>query len=164
VDEAVRGSNFIVMCLDEGQLALAYRLNRSCLRLRIPSISVAASGLEVVVGPTVSPGETACYMCYRMRLVAGEENPEARYDFESFLDRRRTDDSAHRANLVTGPMVAAHLAATDIVKQIGGLGQPTTRGRLLVFDLRTMTSTLHTVLRKPWCPACFADWDEHAEH
>jgi hypothetical protein len=28
------------------------------------------SRLEVIVGPTVVPGQTACYLCYRMRAVA----------------------------------------------------------------------------------------------
>jgi len=158
-DDAVRGSDFIVNCLDEGQVALMYRLNRACLRAGIPWTSVAASGLEFVVGPTVYPKETACYMCYRMRMVGCEENPEARYDFESFLDRRRSDDSDSRANFAPGPVAAAQIAAIEVLKHIGGLAQPVTRGRVQVFDLRTLTSTLHVVLRKPWCPACFADWD-----
>ena len=161
---AVQDSHFVINCLDEGQVALMYRLNRACLRTTTPWTSVAASGLEVVVGPTVYPGDTACYMCYRMRMVTCEDNPEARYDFESFLDRRRSDDSSHRANLVAGPVAAAQIAAVEALKQIGGLAQPMTRGRVQVFDLRTLTSTLHTVLRKPWCPACFRDWDRDAGH
>ena len=163
MDDAVRGSDFIVNCLDEGQVALVYRLNRACLRARVPWTSVAPSGLEVVVGPTVYPKETACYMCYRMRMVACEDNPEARYDFENFLDRRRSDDSGNRANLAPGPLAAAQLAVVEVLKHIGGFAQPVTGGRVHVFDLRTLTSTIHVVLRKPWCPACFADWDRDVD-
>jgi len=29
-------------------------------------------------------------------------------------------------------------------------------GRIIVFDFMESTSKKHVVLRKPWCPACFA--------
>jgi bacteriocin biosynthesis cyclodehydratase domain-containing protein len=29
-------------------------------------------------------------------------------------------------------------------------------GRVIVFDFMESTSKKHVVLRKPWCPACFA--------
>lgn len=154
VSEAIHGADFLVNCLDEGNLSLAYRLNRVALRTRARSINVSASGFEAIVGPTVYPGETACYMCYRMRLLACTDNPETAYDFESFLDRRKKDDSPHRANLVMNSAIAGQLAAIEVLKELVGISSPTTRGRIVVIDLRDLSSTMHTVLRKPWCPAC----------
>jgi adenylyltransferase/sulfurtransferase len=156
VERALEGSAFVVNCLDEGNLSSMYRLNRVCLKMKKPLINASASGFEVIVGPTVFPGETACYMCFRMRLLACAEDPEAGYDFESYLDRRKTDDTNRRANLVFGPVIAGQLAALEVMKFVSGIGEPATRGRAQVLDLRDLKSTMHVVLRKPWCPACTA--------
>ncbi len=162
VEDAVAGSNFVVNCIDEGNVSLIYKLNRACLRTRTPWISAAASSFEVVLGPTVYPGETPCYLCYRMRFVACADNPEASFDFETFLDRRKRDDSTHRANVVFGTALAGQLAGMEAMKALCGAGQVATRGRIEVFDLRDLSSVMHVVLRKPWCPACLADWDREA--
>jgi bacteriocin biosynthesis cyclodehydratase domain-containing protein len=146
--------DFIINALDEGNLSLAYKLNRSCLATKTPWISTEAAGFEVIIGPTVYPGETACFACYRMRLVACEDDPQVGFDRESYLDRRRSDDSAHRANLVSGAAIAGQLAATEILKAITGISKPATRSRIIVFDLRDFSSATHVVLRKPWCPVC----------
>jgi bacteriocin biosynthesis cyclodehydratase domain-containing protein len=162
VEQAVTGSDFIVNCMDEGNLSLVYKLNRACLRSKVPWTSASSSSFEVVVGPTVYPGETACYMCYRMRLVAATDNPEASFDFESFLDRRKTDDSGRRANLVFGSALAGQLAGIETFKALCIPDALTTRGRTQVMDLRDFSAVKHVVLRKPWCPACLADWDREA--
>jgi adenylyltransferase/sulfurtransferase len=155
----VEGSDFVINCLDEGQIALAYRLNRVCLSSGIPFTSIQASGVEIVLGPTVYPYRTACFMCYKMRSVACSDNPEAEFAFQSFLDRRRRDDSARRANLTFGVNIAAQLGALEALKSIASLPAVTARGRLFVLNLAQMSMTTHLVLRKPWCPACFPDWD-----
>jgi molybdopterin-synthase adenylyltransferase len=160
IEETIAGSDFVINCTDEGNVSLVYKLNRVCLRNKIPWISATASGLEVLVGPTVYPGETACYLCYRMRMVACANDPEMSFDFESFLDRRRSDDSSHRANLVFGTAMAGQLAGVEALKALIRTDLVATRGRVRVFDLRDLSSTMHVVLRKPWCPACFANWDQ----
>jgi bacteriocin biosynthesis cyclodehydratase domain-containing protein len=155
--EAIGGCDFVVNCMDQGNLSLMYRLNRVALRTATPWISTAAAGLEVIVGPAVHPGETPCFMCYRMRLLACTEDPETGYDFESFLDRRKTDDSSRRANFASGPALAGQLAAVEVLKALTGISEPATKGRVRVLDLRDLSSTSHIVLRKPWCPACAAN-------
>jgi thiazole/oxazole-forming peptide maturase SagC family component len=154
MESAIAGCDFVISAIDEGNLSLIYRLNRVAQRTRTPWLNVAAAGFEALVGPTIYPGETACYMCYRMRVLSCSENPESGYDFESYLNRRKKDDSAHRANLVTGTAIAGQIAATEALKAVSRMSPLATRGRLLVFDLRDLSSTFHVVLRKPWCPAC----------
>ena len=160
VRRIVEGSDFVVNCLDDGQVALAYKLNRACLSLSIPFTSVQASGVEVILGPTVDPHRTACFMCYRMRSVACSDNAEAEFAFQSFLDRRRQDDSTRRANLTFGVNIAAQMAGLETLKAIASLPAVTARGRLYVLNLLDMSMTTHLVLRKPWCPACFPAWEE----
>lgn len=160
IESIVAGSDFVMNCVDEGNISLVYKLNRVCLRTNTPWISAAHSGLEVVVGPTVFPNDTACYLCFRMRAVACASDPVASFDFESFLDRRKRDDSGLHASVVFGAAIAGQIAGTEALKAICGIGSLATRGKVQVFDLRDFSSTLHIVLRKPWCPACLAHWDQ----
>ena len=160
VRDIVEGSDFVINCLDEGEIALAYKVNRVCLALGVRFTTAQASGVEVVLGPTVDPHRTACFLCYKMRSVACSDNPEAEFAFQSFLDRRRQDDSARRANLTFGVNIAAQMAGLEALKAVASLPASTARGRLYVLNLLDMTMQTHLVLRKPWCPACFSNWEE----
>lgn len=150
----IEGSDFVLNCLDQGLSSLVYRLNRACLKANISWSSCTPAGSEVVIGPTVVPFETACYLCYKMRSVACAGNPEDEFTFESFLDRRKQDDSERRENLVFGVGLAANLLSLEAVKAVSGSLAPSATGKILVFDLITLESSKHVVLRKPSCPAC----------
>ena len=151
---AVEGSDFVICCLDRGQASLTYKLNRACLKSSTKWISCSLSGTEVILGPTVYPFETACYLCYKMRAVACAGNPEDEFAYERFLDRRKQDDSDTRENLVFGAGLIANWLGLEAMKQVCGLGKPATLGAILSFDLLGSSFTKHIVLRKPWCPAC----------
>jgi len=153
--ELIEGSDFVLNCLDQGQSSLIYKLNRACLKANIAWSSCAAEGPEVVIGPTVVPFETACYLCYKMRTVACAGNPEEEFAFETFLDRRKKDDSVRRENLVFGVGLAANLLSLEAVKALSKTLSSSAPGKIIVFDLLTLDSSKHVVLRKPWCPACF---------
>ncbi len=156
IAEIIRGSDFVVCCLDQGQSSLIYKLNRVCLSEGIRWTSCSASGMEVVVGPTVRPYVTACYLCYKMRAVACAENPERDFAFQRMLDKRKADDSGHRENLTFATGLAANMLGLEAFKELSGCMQPSTVGKVLVIDLMEMSMKKHVLLRKPWCPACFA--------
>lgn len=160
---AVDGSEFVVCCLDAGQSNLIYRLNRLCLAHRIRWTSCMLSGAEVILGPTVHPFEGPCYLCYRMRSVACAWNPEQAFAFERHLDHRKQDDSGRRENLVFGAGVAANLLGMEVVKELTGVAEPATAGKIAVFDLLSLKVSKHVVLRKPFCPACFGN-ESNAEN
>ena len=159
---AVEGSDFVICCADAGQMGLFYKLNRVCLKLRLPWTSCAVSGLEGVVGPTVYPGETPCYLCYRMRAVACTSNAEAELSYLHFLDRRKRDDSGVRENHPFAVGVIANLMALEAMKALLDGLQPSARGRILLIDFLNVTHKPHVILRKPRCPACFAPNKEAA--
>lgn len=156
IAEAIRGSDFVICCIDQGLSSLIYKLNRVCLSEGIRWTSCSASGMEVVVGPTVRPYITACYLCYKMRAVACAENPEHDFVFQRMLDKRKTDDSAHRENITFAAGLAANALGLEALKELSGCMQPSTVGKVLVIDLMEMSMKKHVLLRKPWCPACFA--------
>jgi molybdopterin-synthase adenylyltransferase len=156
VTNAIEASDFVVVCLDIGQSSLIYKVNRACLKLGIRWTSCALSGSEVIVGPTVHPYSTPCYLCYKMRTVACAGNPEDAFAFEKILDRRRKDDSSHRENLVFGAGIAANMLAFEALREIVGIRPVPTQGKIVIFDLLDMSTSKHVVLRKPWCPACYS--------
>ena len=151
----IEGSNFVVNCLNQGQSSLIYKLNRACLKAKISWTSGVSAGAEVVIGPTVVPFETACYLCYKMRTVACAGNPEDEFAFESFLDRRKQDDSSQNESLVFGVGLAANILSLETMKALSGQLSPSTIGKIVVFDLLNLNSSKHVVLRMPSCPACF---------
>jgi bacteriocin biosynthesis cyclodehydratase domain-containing protein len=157
IKQAIAGSHYLICCLDAGQSGLIYKLNRACLELRIPWISGATSGKDLIVGPAIQPYETACYMCYKMRIVSCAENPHDQFALESHLDRRANDDSAHREAIVFGSMLLGNLLGWEAVKALVGVNACPAVGNITVFDLLTLSSTRHKVLRKPWCPACHVE-------
>ena len=157
VVEAVRGSDFVACCVDAGQSSLIYKLNRACLAEKLMWSSCSATAMEVVVGPTIVPGETPCFMCYKMRAVACADDPEADFAFQRMLDRRKQDDSGRRENLNVAAALASNLLGLEVVKLLSKVMPSPTVGRLIVFDLVDLSIKKHVVLRKPWCPACFPE-------
>ena len=153
---AIEGADFVVCCADRALSTLFYRLNRACLKARVRWTSGSVSAFEGIVGPTVTPLESACYLCYQMRAVACAENPEDEFAYLRFLDRRKQDDSARRENLVFGAGIVGHLLGLEAFRALAGISLAAA-GRIVVFDLIEMTSQKHVVLRKPWCPACFPE-------
>jgi molybdopterin-synthase adenylyltransferase len=151
---AIGDADFVVCCLDAGQSNLTIKLNRVCLAAGTRWTSCALAGAEVIVGPTVHPGRSACYLCYRMRAVACAGNPDEAFAYERFLDRRRSDDSGTRENLVFSAGIAGNLLGSEVVNELAGLGEPALIGRILTLRLTDLSIERHTVLRKPGCPAC----------
>jgi adenylyltransferase/sulfurtransferase len=156
-DDALRtldGADFVVCCADIGMSSQFYIVNRACLKLNISGTSCAAGGLEGIVGPTVLPRETACYLCYRMRAVACANDPEDDFAHHRYLDRRKQDDSGRRENHPFGVAVIGNLAGLEAIKCLTGIAEPSALGRIVVVDFLTLSCSKHVVLRKPWCPAC----------
>jgi bacteriocin biosynthesis cyclodehydratase domain-containing protein len=154
VFDAVHGSDFIICCADAGQSSVFYKLNRTCLQEGIPWTSASVSALEGIIGPTVIPGETPCYLCYKMRAVACADNPEDEFSQLRFLDRRKQDDSGRRENHVFGVGIVGNLLGLEAFKVLTSM-PAAAAGRIVIIDFLELTTKKHVVLRKPWCPACF---------
>jgi bacteriocin biosynthesis cyclodehydratase domain-containing protein len=154
---AIKGADMVVCCLDASQSNLIFKLNRVCLADGIRWISCALAGAEIIVGPAIHPGHGPCYLCYRMRAVACAGNPEEAFAYEKYLDRRKRDDSACRENLVFGAGLAANFLGMEVLKDLTGLCEPSLVGQILTIRLTDLTMERHTILRKPWCPACFRE-------
>ena len=152
--QAIAGSHFAICCVDAGLIAIAYRLNRVANASGMPWTSATMAGFEAIAGPTVFPYRTACYLCYRMRSIACTDAPPEQFAFEKMLDQRRTDDSGVRENLTFAAGIAGNMAALEAFYVLTGVNPSILRGRIAVVDLLTLSTTKHTILRKPGCPVC----------
>lgn len=158
----ISGADFAVGCTDRSMSNVLYRLNRACYRTQLRWTHGELSAFEAVLGPTVTPSETACYLCYQMRSVACSENPEEEFAQLRYLDRRQRDDGGRRENLVFGSGIAGNMLAAEAFRILLGLPS-SVPGRIAVLDFMDLTLTKHVVLRKPWCPVCFATQSPSAE-
>ena len=152
---AIEGADMVACCLDAGQSNLIYKLNRVCLATGMRWITCSLSGAEIIAGPAMHPGKGPCYLCYRMRTVACAGNPDDAFEYERFLDKRKHDDSSRRENFVFGAGLAANFLGLEIVKELTDFAEPSLVGRILSVRLTDLTLEKHSILRKPWCPACF---------
>jgi molybdopterin-synthase adenylyltransferase len=160
---SIAGSDLVICCLDRGQASYLYKLNRASMATGIPWISCSVSGFEVVIGPTIRPKETPCYLCYTMRSVACADNPEDDFKLQRFLDHRKRDDSGQRENLVFAARLAASLVGLEAFKILTNIAPAATNGSVLVVDMMEMNMKKHVVLRHPRCPICFAEKTQEPE-
>lgn len=148
------GCKMLVGCFDKGFSATNHWINRASLQHGIPAIYAESKGHTVLVGPLIVPNQTACYMCYRMRNIATDEDFSAAMSYEEFLDKQKHPMLHRRGVFPTSPAYLGSLLALEILKYCLSINQPTLAGKLLEFDSLSLQTRTHTVLRKPDCPVC----------
>jgi molybdopterin/thiamine biosynthesis adenylyltransferase len=97
------------------------------------------SGRKAILGPLVTPGRTACRVCANAEAL----NPE-------LVDRREPAAPKAAAALL------GHLVAMEAVRVISAYAPSPLGGRLLIEDLASSESSLHTLVRLPRCRVCGA--------
>lgn len=110
-------------------------------------------GLEAWIGPAVVPGETACWNCFRLRRLANADFPAAAHEIDTTLGGTPAQPRA-RAYLAPMAPLAGHLLAMEALQLLAGFTPSRLPGRVRVHNLVTGDSTLHGVVRMPWCEQC----------
>jgi bacteriocin biosynthesis cyclodehydratase domain-containing protein len=127
-------------------------VNEAAQDLGLPWISAALlDGRELHVGPTIVPGQTACYRCYEMRYKSNLTHFEAYSQFEAYA---RTLSSFPDLGMMPplGELVGGILAA-EVVRFHTGV-RPMSWGKLLTFDSTSFALEPHPVLKLPRCNTC----------
>jgi ribosomal protein S12 methylthiotransferase accessory factor len=154
VHAIAKDSKLLVACFDRGYETAHHWINRAAVATNTPALFAEISTHVATIGPCVLPNQAACYMCYRMRRVACEENYDEAMAYERFLNQANQPSLSSRA---TAPFLVgqvASLLAGEIVKLVALALPPTLAGRVMEFDALTLESRSHTVLRQPACPVC----------
>lgn len=128
----------------------------------IPSLYGYLEGLNVVIGPAVIPGQTACWNCCRIRQLGTVNHPEATLALQSSLLTKRTRARTH-TYMAPMPPMAGHLLALEAVKLLTRYTPSFAVGRLFVQNLVSFDSSFHTIIRVPWCEVCGEEGHEHGE-
>jgi bacteriocin biosynthesis cyclodehydratase domain-containing protein len=128
--------------------ALSY-WNRYCVQQGTEFLPVVLDRLIGTVGPHTTPGETACYQCFRMREDSGRDQPDQYRQSEATALQRQFVDTVH-------PSMASMLgdiAALELVKYYGQLVPPRIRN---LVELKTIPMEMRCrwVLKAPNCPIC----------
>ncbi len=126
-------------------------LNRRHLSDGSPWILVQPSGIFPLVGPVLSPGKGACWVCIADRM---KRNREVR----GMLNRSE-------ARLLTVSPLAQHtvgqggiqLAAIEIAKAIATGFRTDLSNNIVSLDLTGSATARHYVARRPQCSACGAE-------
>lgn len=152
--EIAETASLLVGCFDRGYETAHHWINRAAIATGTPALFAEIRTHVATVGPCVIPGQSACYMCYRMRRVACEDNYDEAMAYERYLNERKQPCLSSRA---TAPFLSAHLASlltAETLKMVA-VGLPGTLvSRILDFDSLTFESRFHSILRQPECSAC----------
>ena len=147
VGAAVEGADFVVDAADWPAGSLERWVSAACFERGIPFITMSNLPPLARLGPLFVPGQTGCYLC--LEAVHRERHPL--YD-ELTAGKSLVPSPAATFGPLCG-LIGGHVAM-ETVHFLTGLVAPTTLGRALMLDCRTMAITEQPVPRRPGCPVC----------
>gem|GEM_PF-4795987 len=146
----LKEAELAVVCPDHHRVSLLRTVNRACLERNVTWTSARTLGARVEVGPTVVPGETACFDCYEQRRQSNYNGYREDAERAERLALQGLDTGRLAVEAADGILVA------EVLKLVGGFSRPMTYGSLFSLDLITLESRLHPVLKIPRCASCGA--------
>jgi ribosomal protein S12 methylthiotransferase accessory factor len=154
IDALARGCDLLIGCFDEGFSSTDHWLNAASLTHRVPALYARLHGPVALVGPLVVPGQTACYLCWRIRSIACQGGFTDAMARERRLDRQRRPALHDRA--VPPPLAAqaGAVIAQEALKHLLAVDGRTPAGSVQEIDALHARTETHTVLRVPDCPRC----------
>lgn len=153
LESAVEDADLLVVAWERFSPSLFHAANEASLAAGVPLTMVHLDGSEAIVGPTVLPGETACYLEYEIQIEASLVQRDA-YQ----LYREHLGDEPDEVAVALPPYarVAAGLAACAILAQLSGAVNPTVN-RVVRIDFERFSIDYQEILKLPRCPACALD-------
>lgn len=148
------GCKLLIVCWDRGFHAAHHWANEAALEFGVPALFSELRATTTIAGPLFLPGRSACWMCYRMRVLACEQDFDLAMAYEEHLDRKRQPSLAERPLLPALPLQLASTLALEALKFLIRLNQPTLVDKVLAFDGLLGETRTHPVLVKPFCPTC----------
>lgn len=148
---AVQRADHVISVTDEPRPETDAQLNELALSTDTRWTRARVDGYDAVVGPTVVPGETACFDCYRVRRDA---NVPERDGYRRHLADRGTAQG--RTLPASFTSLVAGVVGTEVYNQRTD-GAGFTGGRVLHYDLYNLSVELNEVLSLPRCESCGDD-------
>jgi bacteriocin biosynthesis cyclodehydratase domain-containing protein len=146
-------ATFAAAALDRPRPTLLRALNASAHRQGLPWTSGALQETVIRIGPTVEPGRTACYECFRRRYLTHSPHRRAEIPLEAFHGREPR--GSHGGRLQALEDLAAALIAREVVRLARG-EPPLAGGAYWYLDPLRGERGHHPIARVAWCRVCGA--------
>ena len=141
--------DFLIACQDTADYRFFQTINTACLETQTRWMHVAISGTKGLMGPTIIPQQSACYVCYDKRLASNASELQGYLAYQ-----KQTNPSTNEGSLNPLWSTLAEQVTLEATRIISGFAPPQTIGRLYEFEATTPLVEGHDVLRLPRCPAC----------
>lgn len=145
--------DLVLACVPGDELLVLDSVARFAHAGGLISLGAHLEGLDAVIGPAVVPGETACWNCCRLRRLANSDQILADHALHASLLAERPGRRARTYLSPTAGLLGHALARAALGLLVEPRASPLA-GRLLVRSLVKLTTSLHPVLRLPWCDVC----------
>jgi bacteriocin biosynthesis cyclodehydratase domain-containing protein len=152
--DAIKNLDYLIVCEENSDQNLFKKINSICLENDVRWIRVAIEGTMGLLGPTVIPHQSACYVCYERRIDSNISELENHIAYRNQLDCSETFPNEG----LFPPLVSviAGQVALEVVRLITSFAPPKTIGRFYEFNAISPTVIGHEIFRLPRCPACIS--------
>lgn len=146
--------DYVLSCFDRAFAAASHWINRAALHLGTPVLFGELQSTRALVGPMLLPGESACFMCWRMRFIATRESFDEAMAYEQHNDRQRLPVQDKRPCLPPLASAAGSIMSMELLRVALGIGIPRLGNRVIELDGVELVAREHSFLHVPECPAC----------
>jgi bacteriocin biosynthesis cyclodehydratase domain-containing protein len=132
-------------------------LNQAAHELRLPWVTAAQTGpLELLFGPFVVPGSTACYHCYDARNKSSQRTARYYFELERFLAAKVAEGGRPEDFGMLPPFaeILADFLVLELERAMDPTERPLSLGKVITIDPRTLAVGDHPVMPLPHCPVC----------
>ena len=153
-NDLVRENNLVMFIPSLPALSARKEIHEACLNAKVKLCSAEfLNASKLILGPTVVPGETACWDCYEHRIMGVQNYFRENTAFQNFL-KLNPDFDPVSSRLPALSQLLAGLAAFETVRILTEVLPPLTYGNLITLDCNTLSLEQHNVLKLPRCPTC----------
>lgn len=146
------GADLVLLALPRPAPALTSSANAACVTRGVPFLPAVVNGLEATVGPTVRGGRSACYQCFKQRLLSNTPFPAEDAAYESALD--------HPSVTITIPnwppftTAVGSWVSMEAIRLVTRFVPPLTLGQVWFLHALTGQCEAARVWKLPRCPVC----------
>ena len=149
IESVATGSDLVINCADQPSVAQTSEwTGQAAMALRLPQILAGGYRTHLgFVGPTVLPGQSACWKCFEMDYL--QNDPFAVNGWKPLAAGRPTGGSL-------GPLgaVVAGIHAWEAIRILTGILPPVMINRKGEIDFVDLSITYRPVAKNPDCPFC----------
>ncbi len=149
-------SDFIVVDANEWSPFHIELINKFALEHNKPWLLVGGvEGTTIKIGPLFYGKETGCYNCLISRIKSNHDQPAFFVSYENYL---KVNKQSSKPDIIPSSdiiyNIIANLTLLEVVKFIEEWSLPVTWRTVVSFDITSLSTTKHTLLKKPFCEVC----------